>query len=282
MKFRRICYLIVVILLSACQAQLPTSNNDNAVDSIKHIPALQGDYFKFESDVLERSLHIYVRLPQDYDDNSSDYPIVYLLDGDSLFPILASNHLFLTYDDKLPEAIIVGIAYGSFDPAINKRGYDFTPNSPDAEEGHGGAANFHHFLQHDLIPDVESRFRADPTRRVLFGQSYGGTMVLYSAYTEPDLFWGRIASNPSFIPGRDLFFSDGEPANRTDLGLVVTSGSNDRPNLRQSAFEWLDFVEAQKSLPWAVKVISIEGGTHAANSTDSYREGMNWLFKNQK
>ncbi|WP_417446628.1 alpha/beta hydrolase [Kangiella sp.] len=282
MKLHRICYLVIAIFLSACQAHLSSEDNDVAVDSIQHLPALQGDYFEFQSEVLERPLHIYVRLPQGYDDNSTDYPIVYLLDGDSLFPILASNHLFLTYDDKLPEAIIVGIAYGSFDPAINKRGYDFTPNSPDAKEGEGGAANFHHFLQNELIPDVESRFRADPTKRVLFGQSYGGTMVLYSAFTEPDLFWGRIASNPHFNAGRDLFFSAGEPASRTDLGLVVTSGSIDRQNLRQSAFEWLDYVEAQKSLPWAVKVISIEGGTHAANSTDSYREGMNWLFKSYR
>lgn len=282
MKLHRICYLVISIFLSACQTQLPDVDSDNAVDSMQHLPALQGDYFEFQSDVLERSMHIYVRLPQGYDENSSKYPVIYLLDGDSLFPILASNHLFLTYDDKLPEAIIVGIAYGSFDPAINKRGYDFTPNSSDAKEGQGGAANFHEFLQNELIPDVESRFRADPTRRVLFGQSYGGTMVLYSAFTEPDLFWGRIASNPHFNAGRDLFFSAGEPATGTDLGLVVTSGSKDRPNLRQSTFEWRDHVEAQKSLPWAVKVISIEGGTHAANSTDSYREGMNWLFKNQK
>lgn len=245
MKLRQICYLIAVILLSACQAQLPQEESDNAVDSLHHLPALQGDYFEFESDVLARPLHIYVRLPQGYADNSAKYPIVYLLDGDSLFPILASNHLFLTYDDKLPEAIIVGIAYGSFDPAINKRSYDYTPDLPDAVEGQGGAANFHHFLQHELIPEVESRFRVDPSKRVLFGQSYGGTMVLYSAYTEPDLFWGRIASNPHFEAGRDLFFSTGEPASLTDLGLVVTSGSNDRPNLRKSAFEWRDYVAEQ-------------------------------------
>lgn len=282
MKFHRIFFLIIAIFLSACQAQLPHVDSDNTVGTLQHLPALQGDYFEFQSEVLERPLHIYVRLPHGYDDNSSQYPIVYLLDGDSLFPILASNHLFLTYDDKLPEAIIVGIAYGSFAPAINKRGYDFTPNSPDAKERQGGAANFHHFLQNELIPDVENRYRADPAKRVLFGQSYGGTMVLYSAFTEPDLFWGRIASNPSFTPGHDLFFSAGKPAARTDLELVVTSGSNDRPNLRKSAFEWLDYVEGRKSLPWTVRVISIEGGTHAANSTDSYREGMNWLFKHQK
>ena len=54
------------------------------------------------------------------------YPVVYLLDGDSLFPMLAANHLFLTYDEQLPEAIVVGIAYGSFDPSINRRDIDFT------------------------------------------------------------------------------------------------------------------------------------------------------------
>lgn len=282
MKLLQVCYLIAVIFLSACSSHLEQRGSDNAVDSIQYLPALQGDYFEFQSDILERPFHIYVRLPQGYQDNTASYPIVYLLDGDSLFPILASNHLFLTYDDELPEAIIVGIAYGSFDPAINHRGYDFTPDSSDAKKGQGGAENFHQFLQHELIPVVESHYRADSTKRVLFGQSYGGTMVIYSAFTKPDLFWGRIASNPHFNAGRDLFFSAGKTATRNDLSLVVTSGSNDREELRESAFEWFDYVESLESLPWTTRMITIDGGTHAANSTDSYRKGMNWLFKRQE
>ena len=103
-------------------------------------------------------------------------------------------------------------------------------------------------------------------------------MVLYSALTDPDLFWGRIASNPAFEPGRKLFFSPAARASESDLGLVVTSGSRDRQNLRAAALEWFDAWEAVEDKPWALRTITIERGTHAADSSNSYRAGMLWLF----
>jgi predicted alpha/beta superfamily hydrolase len=59
---------------------------------------------------------------------------VYVLDGDSLFPVLAAQHLFLNIDESLPEALIVGIAYGSFESALNKRGFDFSAPAADASD----------------------------------------------------------------------------------------------------------------------------------------------------
>ena len=96
-------------------------------------------------------------------------------------------------------------------------------------------------------------------------------MVLYSAFTEPDLFWGRIASNPTFDPGRDRFFSPAAPATRSDLGLVVTSGSRDFPELLESALAWFQTWQNRNDAPWAPKAVTIEGGTHAADSPNSYR-----------
>ena len=107
-------------------------------------------------------------------------------------------------------------------------------------------------------------------------------MVLYSAFADPDLFWGRIASNASFDPGREAFFSRAAPSSRTDLGLVVTSGSRDRPVYRDAALEWFAAWRDRDDGPWSVKTASIEGGTHAANSTDSYRLGMIWLFNRNR
>jgi len=279
MRWHLIVWVAGWMLLSACQPQALTEGNEGAARPLQHLPALSGDYFKLQSTTLNRPLHIYVRLPPGYEDSSDDYPVVYLLDGDSLFPILAANHMFLTYDDGLPEAIVVGIAYGSFDSDINHRGYDFTPDGPDAGEGRGGAAYFHRFLKDELIPEVETRYRADPARRVLFGQSLGGTLVLYSALTDPDLFWGRIASNPSFSVGREQFFSPGEPGTRNDLGLVLTSGSEDWPALREDALAWFDHGQSKASSAWSIHTITLEGGTHSADSPASYRAGMNWLFK---
>ena len=184
--------------LLACHATAP----------LEYLPALRGDYFKHDSVAVGRAFHIYVAYPEDYAKNpEARYPVVYLLDGDSLFPIHATYHWFLHFDEGVPRAIVVGIAYGSFDPSVNKRGYDFSAPAADASSEQGGAPAFHRFLKNELIPEIDRRYRTDPDRRVLFGQSRGGYMVLYSAFTDPDLFWGRIASNPSFNPGRSLFFS---------------------------------------------------------------------------
>ena len=277
---RTIIFCLAMVILTACQPTTQVSSPYSHPSlPLDYLPALSGDYFKFESRIIDRPYHIYVRLPENYDKSPNvQYPVIYVLDGDSLFPILAANHLFLHYDEDLPEAIVVGIAYGSFDPAVNKRGFDFSAPSPDANRNQGGAPAFQAFLRTELIPEVEKRYHADPSRRILFGQSRGGYMVLYSAFTDPDLFWGRIASNPVFNPGHELFFSPAAPATRKDLGLVVTSGSRDRPKLREEALKWFEVWKDRDDAPGALKMATIEGGTHAADSANSYRLAMIWLF----
>ncbi|HYI63699.1 MAG TPA: alpha/beta hydrolase-fold protein [Allosphingosinicella sp.] len=266
----RLLVAIIALALAASCASVPGSGEGASVVPLDHLPALKGDYFRHESASVGRAFHIYVRLPADYSAQPErNYPIVYLLDGDSLFPIVAASHLFLTYDEQLPEAIVVGIAYGGFDPSINRRDVDFTLP---------GAAAFQSLLKTELIPLVERRYRADPARRILFGQSRGGFFILYSAFTDPDLFWGRIASNLSSDPGRDLFFGPPPAAARTDLRLIIASGSRDRPRTRDLALEWARAWERREDAPWAVRLVTIEGGTHSADSARAYRAGMLWLF----
>ena len=287
MNLNRPARLAIGIAIVALASLLPQYQSRAQTDAphqgknapLSYLPALDGDYFRVDSKAVGRAFHIFVSLPQSYDTNrDSTYPVVYVLDGDSLFPIIAPTHLFLNIDYNLPEAVIVGIAYGSFDPSINRRGYDFTAPSPDANASQGGAPKFHSFLEDELIPLVEQRYRVDSSRRVLFGQSRGGGMVLYSAFTDPDAFWGRIASNPTFDPGRELFFSTPANADRDDLGLVVTSGSNDIQSLRKAALEWFSAWDGADDLPWRLRTATVDCGTHASFSPSSYRTAMLWLF----
>lgn len=183
----------------------PAQRNSVPLD---YLPALKGDYFEIDSKLVGRKYHIYTRLPEGYEgDTTERYPVVYLLDGDSLFPLLSPTHLFLTYDEQLPEAIIIGISYGEFNQSINKRHIDFSAPAPDAAPGENGAPQFLGFLKNELIPAVEGRYRVNSDKRVLLGQSRGGYFVLWSALQAPDLFWGRIASNPSLTPGRESFLA---------------------------------------------------------------------------
>ena len=268
---------LAALVLAAPPAAAARMADEQAVTPLDHLPALSGDYFRIESQATGRAYHIYVRYPEGYDPAAqTPYPTVYLTDGDSLFPILAANHLFLHYDERLPEALVVGIAYGGFDPAVNRRNIDF--QSPGEGVEQPGAEAFQRFLKSELIPRIEAGYRSDPQRRVLFGQSRGGAFVLYSAVTDPDLFWGRIASNPSITPGIESLLEPAAEAARADLGVVVSSGTRDRADLQAEAAQWLRHWESDPSRPWRLHSVRIEGGTHAANSTDAYRAGMLWLF----
>ncbi len=246
---------------------------------LDHLPALAGDYFHLPWPEQQRGFHIYVRLPADYAAQPDrHFPVVYLLDGDAAFPILAPIHLLLTYDEQMPEAIVVGIAYGGFDPSVNRRDVDYTGPAPGTPEAEARAPAFHAFLEDRLLPEVERRYRADPDRRILVGQSRGGSFVLYSALSRPDVFWGRIASNPSFWRDGERHFGAAATASRPDLRLFYASGSRDRPQGRAGALRWFESWRNRPNKPWALRFVTIEGGTHAANLTDAYRAGMLWLL----
>ncbi|MBA3512377.1 alpha/beta hydrolase-fold protein [Sphingomonas sp.] len=268
----RLLAALAALALAGCVASpLPASGR---IVPLNHLPALAGDYFPLHSRSNGHLYHIYVRLPEGYAaEPSRRYPIVYLLDGDSLFPVVGANHIFLTIDDKIPEAIVVGIAYGSFAKPINRRHIDFMPPGPEES----GTAAFHRFLEAELLPAVEGRYRADPTKRILFGQSRAGAMILYSAFTRPDLFWARIASNPSWVPGREIFYGAPAPASRKDLQLFVALGTQEYPDRRVAAAEWFRYWRARNP-PWKLTRIDIEGGTHSADAANAYRAALRRLF----
>lgn len=271
---------LLTMAVSTARAAPPASASHPPATPLEHLPALKGDYFPLTDPGSGRVHHVYVRFPDGYDARSGTrYPVVYVLDGDSLFPLLAPTHLFLHYDERLPEAIIVGIAYGGFDPAINKRHVDFTAPGNDTTAEQGGAPGFLAFLRAQLVPEVERRHAADPARRVLVGQSRAGYFVLWSALQDPDLFWGRIASNPSPGPARDALFVAALPHTRTDLRVAVASGTRDTAERQRIARDWTThWSAASTDAPWQVTLLTLQDGTHAATIGETYRRAMLWLF----
>ena len=261
--------LLLLLLAVPAHAQTPAFAPTPA--------ALQGDYFRIETAEVGRGFHIHVRFPEGYDPADGRlYPTVYVTDGDSLFPMLAPLQLFMHYDDGLPDVLMVGIAYGGFDPTVNRRNIDF--QTPGARVDQAGADAFQRFLTTELIPRIEAQYRSDPEKRILLGQSRGGAYVLYSAVTDPDRFWGRIASNPSMTPGIESLLQPAAPASRRDLSLILTSGTRDRADLQAEAILWLETWRARPDRPWRLYGDRIEGGTHAADVSEAYRRGMNRLF----
>ena len=148
-------------------------------------------YHHVASDGIGRGYHIYVMLPDGYDESADDrYPTIYLLDGGALFPLLSAYYRYLTLGEEIPNAIIVGISYGSDNlDGGNYRSTDYTAKSPERDYW-GGAGQFQKFLSEELLPFIEGSYPSRSDRRVIFGQSIGGQFVLYTALTKPNLFWG--------------------------------------------------------------------------------------------
>lgn len=261
----RILLAAMASMFCACASRPATS------PAFEHLPALRGDYFPLTSSHTRRQYHVYVRLPEGYDASKSrTYPVIYLLDGDSLFPLLAPTHLLLNIDEGLPEAILVGIAYGSFEPSINKRNIDFAV---------AGAPKFLSFMKDELIPQIERRYKTDPSRRTLVGQSLGGHFVLWSAVEDPNLFWAAIASNASFPEPRDNLLRAPSVRSAGQAHIALISGTRDTPQRMQYATDWVHHWTAHPEPPWQVRHFIIDGGTHSASIGRAYREAMVWLFK---
>ncbi len=235
-------------------------------------------YETVESTVIGREFHIFVRLPEGYGDSADmRYPTIYVLDGGSLFPLLASYYWYLDLGKEVPDAIVVGISYGSdtFEGG-NYRGTDFT--APSVERDHwGGASNFQAFLSEELFPIIEKKYRSRPDRRVVFGHSLGGQFVLYTALTDPDLFWGHIASNPALH--RNLsFFLERHSETNSESKLFVASGSMDDATFRGPALEWIEHWSRNEDRPWQLETRTLDGHTHFSAAPASFRSGMAWLF----
>ncbi len=265
-----ILFLIALMAMTAAKAQEAP---------IRYLHSVSPDgYHEVAAKELGRPFHIYVRLPDDYARSKDRYPVIYLLDGGFTYPMLAAYFRLLSIDEKLPNAILVGVSYGAegFENG-NYRGTDFT--APSEERDHwGGASAFQRFLKNELLPFVAERYRTDENRRVLFGQSLGGQFAVYSAMTDPDLFWGRIANNPALH--RNLqFFMDIEPAPpQGDTHLVVTTSTEEAAEFREPSQRWVRHWTTERAAPFQITVVEMPGERHAAATPIAFRAGLRRLF----
>jgi enterochelin esterase-like enzyme len=156
------------------------------------------DRWAVASDALNETRHVLVRLPDGYATTSRTYPLVVLLDGgdrrqhSAEVPLYSRSVAALgTLErDGLAPMILVGIEN-------RNRVHDMTPvERPDIYVGGGGALAFLRFIETELVPFVEARWRVGPTR-ILYGESYGGLFVLDALARGRRVFSDYIAVSPT-------------------------------------------------------------------------------------
>lgn len=182
-----------------------------------------------KSNVLGEERLILVSTPAGYENNKLSYPVLYLTDGDAHIGHTASTIEFLSRNGRMSPMIIVGITN-------TDRTRDLTPVKATAKNPQGalqfptsgGADNFLKFIETELMPEVEKRYRVKPYR-VLAGHSLGGLFAVHAMMARPGLFNSYVAVSPSLqwedkeaLKRAEVFFGKQKELNST---LFVSLGN---------------------------------------------------------
>lgn len=150
---------------------------------------------------------------------ASRWPVLYMPDGgmDEDFP-----HVVRTVDSLLARrsirpVIVVGI------PNTQRRRDLTGPTRVKADSAIaprvGGSASFRRFIEAELIPAIDSRYRTTGERAII-GESLAGLFVLETFFTQPALFTHYVSLDPG------LWWNEGALVDSAAIGVSrMDSGS---------------------------------------------------------
>jgi predicted alpha/beta superfamily hydrolase len=168
-------------------------------------PAGKPSVTRLYSKAVADSFSIFVNLPEEYDPKKAEqYPVVYLLDANLYFDIMAVTLNRYASVGLAPHVILVGIGYSDFPAMDSLRNRDDTyPVAiPEYEMStSGGADKMLSFIHGELMPLIDRQYHTDTAKLVLMGHSLGGYFTTYallrSLSGEATGFSGYIAASPS-------------------------------------------------------------------------------------
>lgn len=253
------------------------------------------------SKTLDEYREFWVKLPENYDfNNNQEYPVVYLLDGISL-----QNSLETVYDNYwghyLPHMILVGISNRT------NRTRDLTTSKVNMRRGSsfkkesGGAENFTEFMENELIPYIDNKYKS-LGHRTLIGHSYAGLFTINMLINHKHLFQNYIAIDPSLdwdnqkllkeakekltsesYKGKSLFVSlAAEQLHIWDEEVTMENIMNDSSEFTlfaRSIIEFSNYTKSQKKngLNFSWKVYNED--LHGTVPLPSIRDGLIFLFE---
>ncbi|MBN7810983.1 tetratricopeptide repeat protein [Algoriphagus sp. H41] len=158
-----------------------------------------GTKHSITSNILSEEREYWISLPDSYNDPQSSYkryPVLVVLDGNLHFRTVATMTNYMSSDvygsRDIPEMIVVAIQN------VDRR-RDFTPDKiiTVRENNTGGGDRFMGFLEDELLPELDKKFRTAPYR-ILYGHSLGGLLASHAYMRKETLFNSFIAVDPSF------------------------------------------------------------------------------------
>ena len=139
---------------------------------------------------------INVWTPSQFKTGSGTFPVLYMLDGGihEDFPHIANTLSELIANGDIPPYILVGIEN-------TQRRRDLTGPTEVEDDKKiapivGGSKEFRDFIQSELFPEINQRYRTNDHRAII-GESLAGLFIVETLLTRPEMFDSYIAFDPS-------------------------------------------------------------------------------------
>jgi predicted alpha/beta superfamily hydrolase len=243
------------------------------------------------SSILDEDRKLFIRLPQNYD-KSKSYPLIIKTDG---------NFNLKRWDESISELSEKGIIKDTIIVAIpnlywfDTRNRDLVPpfarkdvqiaarsatvNDPNL---FGKADLFLEFIEFEVISFIEKNYSINDNR-VLSGFSAGGSFVLYTILTKPNLFTGYFAFSPAAWYDDSVvvneFRTGLQHINGKPLFLYLSIGADENDIITGSFTGLLSAIEQNAPLNFYSEYSYSEGAGHSENPYISVPKALKAYYK---
>lgn len=258
--------------------------NAQAKDSFAEMTIAGSQVRSVQSEIVKQEYQLLIKTPADYGKSDKTYPVIYFLDAQWDFPLMASTYGQSYYDGFIPEAILVGIQWGGKNPNPDVlRARDFTPTHMPRVPNSGGAEKFLQFIKQELIPFMDNEYSTNDNR-VLMGSSYGGLFTLYAMFNQPNLFNGYIPTSSASGWDNDILYSYAKGFSDKKLvkPIKLYSAIGEFDSLMPAFNDLERFFEKQNFKDVSFKFQRLAGLGHASVKGAGNTWGLHYVFSKPK
>lgn len=272
--YKKWFFMLVGLLMVATSAIAQQANKQFVLSNTEIIP--------IHSKATGRDHELVVVYPSSYKTSpEKTYPVLYYLDAYWDTPLLTSIYGGLSYDRDIPEFIMVGLSYPATANYGKERRIDYTFTK--SGKGSGKAQLFLDFIQKEVAPLIETKYRGDKKDRVLAGSSLGGLFTLSTAYKSPDFFSGYIAISPAAVwdNGALAQLDNRHAAKRKTLNgrMFISFGSAEYKPFLDPIIHFQKQIAARQYQGLELLNYAMEGIDHAGVKGEGYTRGLIWIWK---
>lgn len=264
------------------------------------------------SKIMGKDYQLYISFPKGYSTKDTiKYPVLFVLDGKSSFPVFKSVRESMDIDKELDSLIIVGIGSG-LDPVSSSinRTNDYTPsldtifdrqyerdgakqynldyNSVKGKIQSGGAEKFLQCITTEIIPYIDTHYKTTNDRGIT-GFSFGGlftawcfinTKGIFNKFgiNSPSLWW----NSEDILKQAEVMFTKNKTWKIPPTKVFISVGQKEESKMVSGMEKFSKLLEAKRYKNISVTTHQFQGETHNSAISPSLKRTISILYGKKK